>query len=207
MMSEATQQRCKEILLIYKRTKNHRTKNAARNALYKIMHPYMMVWIKSILRDWRIHEEETQITCYSWDAFIRGLSYYKSTEEVPIPNHFHTYAKYFLRDEVLNKKDVYLTPEFLYYNATEESPEAKMCAQEKAMSLKQFRDFLEEPYKSIFEEAIVSLDPADKYKSSTVKSIKEKVDAGRYYEAKRIMKMVIIFLVGGEMEHKDGKRQ
>jgi hypothetical protein len=170
------------------------------------MRPFMIRWIKSILAEWKIFEEEPQIISYSWDAFFHSLKTYKNFS-IPVPSHFHTYSKYFLKTELI-EKGKYITKEFIegceLLPLEQVSSLSEYYIVDRIITLKGFRQCLEPPHLQIFDAELMSLYPSNKFK---INEKNEKlISASRYWEARKVMKTIILFLLTGKGSKRNKKR-
>jgi len=170
-------------------------KDVLRNEIFQIMYPVIKRWINAIFSHQKIYLPKEELTAKTWDCFLYGLQYYVPKREIPVPNHFYTYTKFYLR--IMQKEEIikinkinrqaltdYVHPVIdfnpdSFYNSVDE--------------LKVFREQLSKEYKDIFDDAVMSMLPANKDKLCRIKD--SSLSNIRYQESKKIFKIIIDFLL------------
>ena len=79
-------------------------KDVFRNEIFQVMHPVIKRWINAIFSLQKKYLPKEELTAKTWDCFLYGLQYYVPKREIPIPNHFYTYTKFYLR--IMQKKEI-----------------------------------------------------------------------------------------------------
>lgn len=103
-MTKEEQQTNHDLCCKYNKLKKEKEKVNIRNQLYFNLKPYLIIWIKSILRKWKLSQTDEEILSHSWHCFINGLDKYNRIE-IPLPFHFYTYTMYQLYSEFVIKNN------------------------------------------------------------------------------------------------------
>ena len=195
MMSPKVQEDCKLRILRYQKTRNPKIQSLLRNELFAVMEPFMFLWLKNVLGKWNYYVDETLLLSWSWSAFELALSKYKSPFKIAA--HFHKYTVFYLKREVLGQSEKDLTIEFVedITEILEKQPTVHFqSVMEKLLTIKEFRSSLNNSYKIVFDDALLSMNEHQIRNQNRSKIAGISTD--RYYEAKKIMKIVISFLLG-----------
>jgi hypothetical protein len=172
---------------LIKKIKTNKLDNSTlRNELYFIMKKYILIWIKSVLKDKNFYSKE-ELTSLSWDCFLFCLKYYNFKQNIPLPNHFHSYTKYFLLT-TFKKNKLESCHEYFKEGLTYEP-----SVFEHLDDLKKFKESLPNEYKCVFDDALMSMSDSNKNKMKRHDSTK--LTHTQYNESKKIMKMTIHYLL------------
>lgn len=167
-------------------------KDIVRNEIYTIMSPAIRRWVNAVLANQKIYLSNEEILAKTWDCFLYGLQYYKPEKKIPVPNHFYTYTKFYLR--ILQNEEIVKINKRLLLNHDEPfidfNPDSFYNSLDE---LKVFRDGLNCEYQLIFDDALMSMFPANKDKKSRIKD--SSLSNIRYQESKKIFKVIIDFLL------------
>lgn len=139
----------------YKGYKKEGYKIKKRNEIYLILKPFLIKWIKSILKNWSTFEREEVILSLSWDAFEFSLKYYNNLS-VPVPKHFHDYCRYYLLTFYARKDRVFLPMEELKETLLL-IPTYQNISFERLLTLCQYRDSIPKDDVVVWDDAILSL--------------------------------------------------
>lgn len=172
---------------LIKKIKSNKSDNSIlRNKLYFVMEKYITIWIKSVLKDKNFYSKE-ELTSLSWDCFLFCLKYYDFNKDIPLPNHFHSYTKYFLlttfKKNKLESSYEYITEELTYDPSVFEHLD----------DLKKYKESLPEEYKHVFDDALMSM--SDSNKDKVKRHDSTKLTHTQYNESKKIMKITIHYLL------------
>lgn len=159
-----------------------------RNKIFIEMLPFLKKWMSGILSKKKVFLSQEEMLSKSWDCFLYSLKHYKVHRGINLPNHFYTYTNFYLRIIQIDYKeeiDQYhraLTidwhPENFYIHLEE---------------LNAFRKTLDDEYKMIFDDALMSMMPSNKDKKYRIKE--SKISNLRYQESKKVFKTIIDFLI------------
>lgn len=157
--------------------------NKLRNDLYDILQTHIIKWMSSILRD-RNYYSKNELLSLSWDCFLFCLKYFKLERNIPIPNHFYAYTKFFLLSQypkilTNNTGGCLYTDDVFIYEALDE--------------LKKFREDLPDNYQTVFDDALMSM--SNCRKDHVRRLERTNIKYYQYCEAKKIMKIMIDFLL------------
>lgn len=164
--------------------KKTRKRFEVRNELFELLREPIIRWMKSIMKN-KNYMTEQELISHSWDCFLFCLERYKKELKIPIPNHFHSYTKFYLLST---------------YSKTPAAPEDDLqhnshdfAIFEGLDELKKFRDILPQEYQIVFDDSLMSM---TKNNRDRVRRHKESyLQYYQYREAKKIMKIVIDFLL------------
>lgn len=155
----------KELIMKQRRYIQKKRKDDARNVIYILMKPFIIKWIKSILRGWAKYETEENIIGLSWDSFYYCFNKY-SNYDVPVPKFFYDFTRYFLLMHYAKKDRVFLSLEEL--RATLHLvPTRHNIAFEKLLTLYQFRDAIPSDDLIVWDDALLSMSNVDRYKNKS----------------------------------------
>ena len=180
-----------ELIRLLRATTNELKKKKIRNSVYEILRPFFAKWIKSLYPKTHFPDlNEKEILSLSWDCFEYGLSHWKPGKSPPIPNHFYAYSKYYLQSKFKRDRE----------NATlsggkgpEPSNLPSNAAYDQIEELTKFRDCLDNKYKSVFDDALMSM--TDNKRDRVRRLEKTSLAYSKYCESKNIFKIVIDFLI------------
>ncbi len=183
-------------ILIEKMKTNKSDNTKLRNELYAIMEEYILIWMKSILKDKNFYSKEELISL-SWDCFLFCLKYYDPQKYIPLPNHFFSYTKFFLL-ATFKKDKLLLTKEDVMINTISNTKDDIMAYDlslfDHLDDLKMFKKSLPEEYKIVFDDALMSM--ADCNNKDKVKRHNQtKLTHTQYNESKKLLKIVIYYLL------------
>ena len=191
-MTPAIIQTCKELMGQYNSEKEETKKQDHRNKLFLQLKPYMIKWMSSIMAEKKIYFINRDLLSLSWDCFEFCLLRYNAARDIPIPNHFYAYSKFFLI--------MYVAKESKELNKTHEQfagSEANETEEWKALlhieELKSFYNSLEGKYKLIFEDALMSMSINKKDRVRRVGESSYKY--AQYVESKKVFKIIVDFLL------------
>ena len=171
----------------YRAEPNAEIKCNIRNQIFLEIQSYMIKWISSILSKKNVFLEEDEMQSLSWDCFEFCLKNYKIHKNIPLPNHFYNYCRFFLvMDYLKKKKHNDIETDNLISSDTDG---AFLHIDE----LKAYHSILDKEYKIIFEDAINSMCGTMKDRERRLN--KSELSYLRYTEAKKIFKLTIDFLL------------
>jgi hypothetical protein len=155
--------------------------------------PYIEKWIISIFIK---NKRKIELGClkeHSWECFIYCLKYYKA-DYIPLPSHFYTYINFYFKqqwskEEKRSSKEVRMD-EISTEMLTIGSPTLGM---EQTIDIKNFKEFLPEEYGLVFDDALKSMSRNKRERIGKSENIK--MSSYRYYEAKKVMKLVLCFFL------------
>ena len=158
-----------------------------RNRLYLELRPYLIKWLKSIYAEKNIFLNDDNLLSISWDCYLFCLKNYVPHKNIPLPNHFYSYAKFYvLSSKKENDKNIEQYKE-------NEIKEQNDLSYELIDELKKFKEVLPKEYQAIFDDALHSL--YGENKDRLKRSKETPIHYYRYCEAKKIMKIFIDFLL------------
>ena len=160
-----------------------------RNDIWKIVSPYMIKWVKVILAKRSNYLTQDEILSIGWDCFEFCLKHFKPEIDIPLPNHFYAYSKFYIAMYYSgnNKKIVCVD---LSNDLTNGNVD---LAYEHIDELREFRKSLPNEYYSVFDDALWSL--VD-YRKDRLRRLDEApLTYYRYTESKKIFKIVIDYLL------------
>lgn len=183
-------ERCKKLVIqIRSRKFSDEKKNELRNQLYNIMREDILKWMSSIIRG-KDFLSQQELLSLSWDCFLFCLQYYKLGRNIPIPNHFYATTKFFLLS-IYHKK--MMSEKNKQSMEDVEVEEFDLSVFDSLDDLKSFKENLPEEYKLVFDDALMSMSGC---RRSGVRRLKESpLSYYQYCEAKKIMKVIISFLL------------
>lgn len=187
---------CKRLALLWHQNFDPEEKNKLRNELYGIIRPSVEKWVINILSEKKVYVDQNEAVSYAWDCFLHGLKYYKPEKQIPLPNHFFTYTRFY----ILSEADKILSGNPLITDKNDfEKGEDSSCrdldvALAHLEELRTYRDFLPETYTPIFDDALASMLPGKREWKNDGLS-KSPVSYKEYYEIKKVMKFTIEFLI------------
>ncbi len=188
-MDTKCEKECRELIEKYRKYKAEHYKIKARNDLYMKMNDDLLIWIKSVLKEWGKFETEDEILSVSWDVFEFGLKYYVIGYSVP--EHFYTHTKYFLLNKYAKKENVFLPLEDLE-NLLNMYPNPTSNAFVKVLDLYRFLDFIPDGHKVVVEDAMHSMDSS--FKQHSRKSEIGGMSTESYYRLKKAYIAIIKFI-------------
>jgi hypothetical protein len=190
-MNIELQDQCKEIIIKCRSYKKKAYEVKKRNDLFLIMKPFMLKWIKSILKGWSRYEEEDKILSLSWDCF--EYCFYKySNYNVHIPKFFYDFTKYFLLMHYGAKDKVSLPINELKKTLQLVSSEDNICL-DKLLTLMQFRNVIPDEDKVVWDDAVQSLSSKI---SDRRKTYKHGMDDNFYRRLKKSYIPIIKLILG-----------
>jgi uncharacterized membrane protein len=182
-------EKCKTLIRDFDECLDLKQKQIIRNNLFFLMQPSIIKWYKDILSKKGLFIEMAELRSKSWDCFEFCLRLYKEEKKIPIPSHFYKYTNFF----ILNSLITPLKEEEINHNENNEEIDNFMSVLETVDEFKMFRSILPEEYVSVFDDALMSMAPAN---SQRLQRQKESgIPIARYQEAKKIFKIVIDFLL------------
>jgi hypothetical protein len=188
-MKKSDIEKCEKMIREYNDTINNEERISIRNELFKAINPFMHQWVMSVLSKRGGYVSHEEIKSKSWDCFEYCLRHYKKGGKVPVPNHFYIYTRFHLTatskpSEICECYDD---------NALDSVGDGLHSVYEHIDELKAFRSMLPNEYVSTFDDAVMSMVPDSKERSSRLDVTK--LDYRRYREAKQLFKIVIEFLL------------
>lgn len=186
---------CKALILQLQSEKDIEKQRELRNSIFLLIKPFMEKWIASILSKKQVFLNRHEMKSVSWDCFEYCLRLYQPSKDIPVPNHFYAYSKFFLSGSRKSlKKDPSVSgQDYESFSEAASSDMHPFDAYESIDELKSFRSRLPSAYVPIFDDAIMSLAPGNNQKMNRSSEIPVPYD--KYMEAKRIFKIVIEFLL------------
>lgn len=204
----------------WKEEEDETNKRKIRNELFLIVFPFLEKWFLSICKKKGMYFTKEEIKSECWDCFEFCLHNYKY-ENVPIPNFFYTYTKFFILTKINKSKNqkFYKNREISYSNFEDwgiddterlgdlkgdlnfdNSPfvikgydDSTIEVYEHIEELKTFKSMLPEEYKSVFDDAIMSMAPNSKDNLQRLNATT--LSYSKYHEVKKIFKILIEFLL------------
>lgn len=209
------------LIIQYNNEKDTNTKNQLRNRVFMIIKPFMERWIIAILSKKGVYISETEATSKGWDCFEFCLKNYKIGKAIPLPNHFYAYTKFYLamtfkKELRLKKKEmtelseianhqrgVYGNGGIIEKRGNRETKEEILDIEdsftdvyEHIEELAKFKNKLSPEYVIVFEDALLSMAPNNSHKLQRVNE--SQLGYAKYHEIKKLMKIVIEFLLTRE---------
>lgn len=184
---------CQTLISSYAAEPNPDKQNEIKGALYLCLRPHIIKWMNAVVVSKQLFGIKDEVVSLSWDCFEFCLSHYKPQRMVPVPNHFYAYVKFFLGiyQAEQNRKNNKTHNQFV------DSERNSVVNEEAAYlimdELKAFHASLDNRYKDIFEDAVMSM-------SNNRKDRVRRVNEGsyqytQYIESKKVFKMIIDFLL------------
>ena len=152
-MSKDVIEKCNFLVNRYCNYKYKKHKEKTRNELYSEMRGYLVSWINSMLKSWRISETSNEVLSQSWFAFIYCLDNYKQDYNISVEKHFYVYTRYFLLHNYAKKEYVHISLDELK-GILNQFPTPENQHFERLLTLYQFRDVISEKTKSIWDDAM-----------------------------------------------------
>lgn len=175
-------------IILWRETKEQKERNKIRNEIFINMEPYMEKWISSILANKKIYWSHEEIRSKSWDYFLACLLSYKPEKNIPVPNHFYSYTRFYIANDIAKKEPNNNSDDIDGHPEREKYP-----VYDHLQELLIFRGMLSPPYDMIFDDSVMSMVPN---RSDRVAREKETgIGYHRYHEAKKIFKVVVQFLL------------
>jgi hypothetical protein len=158
-----------------------------KNQIFNLLRPFIAKWISSALAEDKIFLDKNEIISLSWDCFEFCLESFKPDGPIPLPNHFHKYTKFFL----MNYKKSFNQSEVPIIDS--ESSVSPFDAYIQIEELRTFRETLTPEYILIFDDALLSM--TNDSKAGLRRASESSLSYAKYCEAKKVMKMIIHFLL------------
>jgi hypothetical protein len=171
---------------------DQKEKDTIRNDMFVKMSPFIDRWIKGNLSYRQVYLDNTERLSLCWDCFEFCLKYYRLEKNIPLANHFYGYTRFFFLSWINDKRKI----------ENQDGPsippdEGKLdnlnIFYEQIDDLKQFRNAIPESYKSIFDDALLSMTGKTADKIPYLKS--DHYSYYKYCESKKVFKIVIDFLL------------
>lgn len=173
--------------------KDIKEKEAARNIIFTKMSIDIDRWLISILVQKKIYPSKHERLSLCWDCFVFCLHHYHPEKNIPLPNHFYGYTKFFLLSWLSEKgkstsKNANMTAEI------EDGNHDRLdLLYDQIDELRKFKETIPNDYKEIFDDALMSMAGRPKDKVAYRKS--SNYGYYKYCEAKKVFKLVIDFLL------------
>jgi len=199
MMTVSTQRLCQVLIANYRIT----ACSDMRDHLFELMKPYLLIWLKSALRSRKEYKTSPEILSMTWDVFMTGLISYDFKDA--IPQHFSNEAARIVRREIKTRQRTRRRQQSL--SDTVEGDfidrgDGYNRVLDDTLALKEFREFLPDDYRQVFEDAIT----AEAFENSRMKrSPVSGFPKHRYYEARRIFQWFIQFFMNQKERKTNGK--
>uniref|UniRef100_A0A6M3LYW8 Uncharacterized protein n=1 Tax=viral metagenome TaxID=1070528 RepID=A0A6M3LYW8_9ZZZZ len=168
-------------------------KETIRNDMFTKMSPTIGNWIMSILKYRKIYLSPQEKLSLGWEGFVFSLHHFHPERNIPLPNHFYGYTRFFLLSWLSGKKKVENQNVIMTPDIENSNPDDLEALYEQMDELKQFRETIPKDYKKIFDDAILSIAGRPKDKIAYKKS--SNYGYYKYCEAKKVFKLVIDFLL------------
>jgi|SRR3990167_7190306 len=165
-------------------------KNNIRNTLYFKMQMPMSKWIQSVLAQKKVFLGKEELLSMNYECFEFCLDRFKPDGEIPLPNHFYAYTKFFLNTNYIATNNGGIIRMDL---ADREIGESIDLAYEYIDELKEFRKSLPKEYYSVYDDAIMSL--VDSRQNRLRRLDETPLTYQKYCESKKIFKIVIDYLL------------
>lgn len=170
-----------------------------RNDVFDQLLPIVTASIKSILGRGKMYVTEGEVLSFAWDAFETGLAEYDCKGD--LCTHFSNHACYYIKDKLRNEKRSNrkfksLDEEVvngIALDLAKNGTADQYSIADGLMTAREFVATLPEEYRLVFEDAVMSLDEIGNYRKKKNPGIK--MPTTRYYEAKRVMRLVAKFLI------------
>jgi len=185
-MKKGQLKECEDIVQSLSTCKTLLKEEELRNKLFEILNPFILMWMSSVLKKKGMYLEKSELLSVSWDCFEFCLKHYKIDRNIPIPNHFYSYTRFYLSTAHLEKgkKDK-------RYGSSQEFSNGEQF--DILDELKKFRSCLDKEYESVFDDALMSMRAAPKDRTQRLGVTT--LSYHRYHEMKKIFKVVIDFLL------------
>jgi hypothetical protein len=186
---------CEELIKKWHLLPEGKEKDNSRNTIFQIFHPFMNIWITSILcKKGKKYASQDEIMERSWDCFKYCLDTYKIEGKIPIPNHFYSYTKFYISVSKQNElKDARIKEKQDTYPTDIPDRDQLDSVYNDIEELSKFKEQLPEKYVSIFEDAIMSM--ATNYNQRIQRLGKTSLGYANYHEVKKVFKIVVRFLL------------
>ena len=183
---------CKGLINRYNAVKtNIEIKETLRNQIYQILKTPIIKWISSIMAERKVYEESDEILSMSWDCFEFCLKWYDESKDIPLPNHFFAYTKFFLlhRWSKSKKADIQIDDidGAIHLGDIRNDFDIVMYMDE----LKSYYEALPKEYRMIFQDTVKGITG----QQSNPKRRPKNMSLTQYHEFKRIFKITIDFLL------------
>lgn len=195
-MNAQQKNHCKELILQFQSEKDIEKQREIRNNIFLLVKPFMEKWIASILSKKQVFLSRHEMKSISWDCFEYCLRLYQPQKNIPVPNHFYAYSKFFLSgsNKTFKKDPINLSQGCPSFSEKDSSADmSPFDAYESIDELKSFRSRLPSQYVPVFDDAVMSMAPGNNQKMN--RSCEIPIPYDKYVEAKRIFKIVIEFLL------------
>lgn len=173
-------------------SKSEKERENIRNRLFYAMYDDIMKWINSSTDSNSVLSSKQEIVSLSWDCFLFSLKYYKPEKNIPILNHFSSYVRFYIKTE--NRKhwrEKTKEKNLGLAEISEPSFPPSFETEYLTEELQEFRRMLDEDLAKVFDDALLSMRASTKERTTKNKPFAK----GRYYDRKRIFKIVIDFLL------------
>jgi hypothetical protein len=201
-MDLATLDLCRAILTrIVTMDKKSSLYSSERNKLFSLMRTDIIKWVELFSLTRKIDNDPSNILSLSWDCFEYALDKYKPDSEIPFTHHFYCYTRYCLMNQ-FSKRQTHET-KMEPYNELEHSHKIGRGAELDILLLDDYRYLkkkLPQQHQIVFEDALNSLSEVMMNRPSRISE--SKLGRTKYYEFKRIYKILIEFLIRGQRDDK-----
>jgi len=189
------------------RSKQKKRKKELQNEIFLRLKEQILGWMKSCLKKKGTVISKEELLSLSWDCFLFCLNHYKVKRDIPLPQHFHTYIKFFLtnninKDRKENEKFISTLEENDVINMLHKKLLASFLndqnniATDILQQLKSFYFYLDNKYKVVFEDALLSFSPVSN-RNKVRRIEKSGLPYYKYSESKKIFKIYISYVVEG----------
>lgn len=170
---------------------------SVRDKLFELCVGFIIKCLKTNLRYRKRYESETQVLTLAWDVFLKCVSDYNG--EVDLANFIGTRARaavrWWIKHEKVKKNVVVSLDTIPIHDTIPGLVSTPFYAVEELMTLKDFRRFIPDEYRVVFDDALCSFDNARKFRQTRPDGCA--MSSHRYYEAKRMFQFVIEFFLRG----------
>ena len=176
-------------------TQTGKKQELARNELYLSLQPHMIKWMQAIMAKKNAYLEQGDLLSESWFCFEFCLRHFKPEQDIPLPNHFYSYSKFYIvamQNERIrqNSFNAEFKEDCDYVSLKQEDLNS---VYEQLDELQCFRASLPKDYHSIFDDATMSMVGC---LNDRVRRLDETpVTYYRYCESKKIFRIVIDYLL------------
>ena len=169
------------------------TGDEIRNDIFKKMHPYIDVWVKSLLRRYGEYVDVQERLSLCWDCFLFSLRHYRPERKINVPRHFYSYTRFFFLARISKQnKEKKIKIDQPDLNDGVDLVDLEIIY-EQLEELTKFREFIPDNYQKIFDDALLSMAGSPRDKVCYVKS--DAYSQYKYREAKKAFRFVIAFLL------------
>jgi hypothetical protein len=172
-------------------------RRSRRDEIFSILQPFIYRWVRNYFYTRKLERDNKEIISYTWRCFLYGLERYSkfidSGEErtfTPM-GHFYRYTNYYLKSLAPVIEREFPTEELDWFETGNHCDLLDCC-----IDVKSFIEYLPKEYQEI------CIDIFD----GKTKTFEEREElgvwkTGQYYEARRVLRLVLKYLIGKKNGH------